>query len=337
MTTDTPHARTPRPPSRPTRPCRPSTSAATSPARRSSCSGRTPTPTSSAQWIGPGRPQRRDPAMGRRATAASWRFTDSTATTSQAFRGCFHTVRPDRIVQTFTWEGMPDERRAGDADLRGPRRRPHPPARASRCATASRPATRWLRSGMETGVNDGLRRARPAARRRRRLTNALRKTAGHASRWSHLSHRPRPLLSLLGGCNGRDVTEPPVNRRSRQAPPTARHSEQLVAVRRVGAGAGDGDGGGARQRAAARSRSSRRPGPASRPPSTSRSHSASSIAAPNVSPAPMVSATSTSTAGASTRPSGRTRSRRRGRGSPPPPPARAPSSRSTDRSTVSPG
>ena len=58
-----------------------------------------------------------------------------------AFRGCFHRCGPDRIVQTFTWEGMPD----GVAletltfeDLGDGRTRLHA---TSRCATASRPAT----------------------------------------------------------------------------------------------------------------------------------------------------------------------------------------------------
>ena len=39
----------------------------------------------------------------------AFRFLDSRDDDQQAFRGCFHTVRPDRIVQTFTWEGMPDD------------------------------------------------------------------------------------------------------------------------------------------------------------------------------------------------------------------------------------
>ena len=64
-----------------------------------------------AQWIGPddvgadidplGRPRRRRLALHR----ARQRRREDFET---AFRGCFHTVREDRIVQTFTWEGMPD-------------------------------------------------------------------------------------------------------------------------------------------------------------------------------------------------------------------------------------
>ena len=45
------------------------------------------------------------------------------------FRGCFHQVTDDRIVQTFTFEGMPRRRLARDVELRGPRRRLDAPAR----------------------------------------------------------------------------------------------------------------------------------------------------------------------------------------------------------------
>ena len=70
------------------------------------------------------------------------------------FRGCFHTVRPDRIVQTFTWEGMPD----GVAletltfeDLGDGRTRLH----ATSLCDSFEARDAWLRSGMEVGVNDG--------------------------------------------------------------------------------------------------------------------------------------------------------------------------------------
>lgn len=70
------------------------------------------------------------------------------------FRGSFHTVRPDRIVQTFTWEGMPD----GVAletltfeDLGDGRTRLH----ATSLCESFEDRDAWLRSGMEVGVNDG--------------------------------------------------------------------------------------------------------------------------------------------------------------------------------------
>ena len=71
-----------------------------------------------------------------------------------AFRGCFHTVREDRIVQTFTWEGDPD----GVAletmrfeDLGDGRTR----LRATSLCDSFVARDQWLASGMEVGVDDG--------------------------------------------------------------------------------------------------------------------------------------------------------------------------------------
>ena len=71
-----------------------------------------------------------------------------------AFRGCFHTVREDRIVQTFTWEGDPD----GVAletlrfeDLGDGRTRLH----AVSLCDSFVARDQWLASGMEVGVDDG--------------------------------------------------------------------------------------------------------------------------------------------------------------------------------------
>ena len=71
-----------------------------------------------------------------------------------SFRGCFHTVREDRIVQTFTWDGMPD----GVAletltfeDLGDGRTRLH----AVSLCDSFEDRDGWLSSGMEVGVNDG--------------------------------------------------------------------------------------------------------------------------------------------------------------------------------------
>jgi uncharacterized protein YndB with AHSA1/START domain len=42
-------------------------------------------------------------------TGGSYRYVHSRDDEEYAFRGCFHELRPDElIVQTFTWEGMPD-------------------------------------------------------------------------------------------------------------------------------------------------------------------------------------------------------------------------------------
>ena len=84
----------------------------------------------------------------------SWRYTAGREDFETAFRGCFHTVREDRIVQTFTWEGMPD----GVAletltfeDLGDGRTLLH----ATSLCDSFEGRDGWLSSGMETGVNDG--------------------------------------------------------------------------------------------------------------------------------------------------------------------------------------
>lgn len=83
-------------------------------------------------------------------SGGSWRFTDR----EHVFRGCFHTVRPDRIVQTFTWEGQPDDvslETLTITDLGDGTTRLHVQSLVD--SFESRDA--WLRSGMETGVREG--------------------------------------------------------------------------------------------------------------------------------------------------------------------------------------
>jgi uncharacterized protein YndB with AHSA1/START domain len=41
-------------------------------------------------------------------TGGSWRYVSTDANGSYGFHGCFHEVRSDRIVQTFTFDGFPD-------------------------------------------------------------------------------------------------------------------------------------------------------------------------------------------------------------------------------------
>jgi uncharacterized protein YndB with AHSA1/START domain len=106
-----------------------------------------------ARWVGPDTRQvvvdQWDATEG-----GSFRFRDSTEADEQAFHGCFHTVRPDRIVQTFTWEGMPDSVALETLtleELGDGRTRLH--VRSLCESFEERDA--WLRSGMEVGVNDG--------------------------------------------------------------------------------------------------------------------------------------------------------------------------------------
>jgi uncharacterized protein YndB with AHSA1/START domain len=83
-------------------------------------------------------------------TGGSWRWVSG----EHGFHGCFHEVRADRIVQTFTWEGMPDSvalETLTFEDLGNGRTRLHT---TSLCDSfAERDG--WLQSGMEVGVNDG--------------------------------------------------------------------------------------------------------------------------------------------------------------------------------------
>jgi uncharacterized protein YndB with AHSA1/START domain len=102
-----------------------------------------------ARWVGP---------AGSTVTIDRWDATDGGAfrfgDDEHAFRGCFHTVRPDRIVQTFTWEGMPDEvalETMTFEDLGDGRTRLH----AFSLCDSFEGRDAWLRSGMEIGVNDG--------------------------------------------------------------------------------------------------------------------------------------------------------------------------------------
>ena len=106
-----------------------------------------------AQWIGPGSLETRIEEWDARS-GGSWRFVSTRDGEEHAFRGCFHEVRPDRIVQTFTYEGDPD----GVAletlwfeDLGNGRTR----LRTQSLVDSFENRDAWLKSGMEVGVNEG--------------------------------------------------------------------------------------------------------------------------------------------------------------------------------------
>ena len=106
-----------------------------------------------AQWIGPSSLETRIEQWDARS-GGSWRFVSTRDGEEHAFRGCFHEVRPDRIVQTFTYEGDPDGvalETLSFEDLGDGRTRLH--ARSLVDSFEGRDA--WLRSGMEVGVNEG--------------------------------------------------------------------------------------------------------------------------------------------------------------------------------------
>ena len=87
-------------------------------------------------------------------TGGSWRYVAARDGEEFAFRGTSTRSATDQIVQTFTWEGMPD----GVAletltfeDLGDGRTRLHAPVAVD--SFEGRDA--WLASGMEVGVNEG--------------------------------------------------------------------------------------------------------------------------------------------------------------------------------------
>ena len=106
-----------------------------------------------ARWVGPDGMDTRIVDWDAR-TGGSWRYVAVRGDEEYGFRGCFHEVGAARIVQTFTWEGMPE----GVAletltfeDLGDGRTRLH----AQSLVDSFEARDGWLGSGMEVGVNEG--------------------------------------------------------------------------------------------------------------------------------------------------------------------------------------
>lgn len=106
-----------------------------------------------ARWIGPDGMDTEildwDPTPGGR-----WRYVARRDGQEYAFRGCFHDVREATIVQTFTWEGMPEAvslETVTFEDLGGGRTR----LQAQSLVDSFEGRDQWLASGMETGVDQG--------------------------------------------------------------------------------------------------------------------------------------------------------------------------------------
>jgi uncharacterized protein YndB with AHSA1/START domain len=106
-----------------------------------------------ARWVGPDGMHTRIVEWDAR-NGGAWRYVASRDGEEFAFRGCFHTVAEDRIVQTFTYEGMPDDvslETLRFEDLGGGYTRLH----AQSLVDSFEARDAWLASGMETGVNEG--------------------------------------------------------------------------------------------------------------------------------------------------------------------------------------
>lgn len=109
------------------------------------------------RWLGPrGLEMRIDHYDCR--TGGSYRYIHSDGAEEYAFRGSFHEVRPDElIVQTFTFEGMPDAvalERLVLTDLGGGRTRLTVTSLVD--SFADRDA--FVASGMEVGITEGYER-----------------------------------------------------------------------------------------------------------------------------------------------------------------------------------
>ena len=106
-----------------------------------------------ARWVGPRSLQTRIEEWDAR-TGGCWRYLSSREGAEFGFRGTFHEVRPDRIVQTFTFDGDPDGvalQTLRFEDLGDGRTRLH----AQSLVDSFEARDAWLASGMESGVNDG--------------------------------------------------------------------------------------------------------------------------------------------------------------------------------------
>jgi len=106
-----------------------------------------------ARWAGPNGMHTRIEEWDARS-GGSWRYVSTRDGQQYGFRGCFHDVRPDRIVQTFTFEGQPDGVALETLWFEN-----LDDGRTLLCAQSlvdsfeARDA--WLASGMEVGVNEG--------------------------------------------------------------------------------------------------------------------------------------------------------------------------------------
>lgn len=110
-------------------------------------------PELAARWIGPDGMTNRIDVWDAR-DGGSWRYVAERGGEEFAFRGCFHRIGDDVIVQTFTWEGMPESvslETIRFEDLGGGLTRLH----AQSLVDSFEGRDAWLRSGMEVGVDQG--------------------------------------------------------------------------------------------------------------------------------------------------------------------------------------
>lgn len=106
-----------------------------------------------ARWVGPDGMDTRIVEWDARDGGA-WRYVAARGDEEYAFRGCFHRITDERIVQTFTFEAMPDDvalETLRFEDLGDGYTRLH----AQSLVDSFEGRDAFLASGMEVGVNDG--------------------------------------------------------------------------------------------------------------------------------------------------------------------------------------
>lgn len=106
-----------------------------------------------ALWVGPDGMTTEIPVWDAR-DGGEWRFVQRRDGEEYRFRGCFHQVIERRIVQTFTYEGEPDEVSLETLtleDLGGGRTR----LRVQSLVDSFESRDAWLRLGMDVGINEG--------------------------------------------------------------------------------------------------------------------------------------------------------------------------------------
>jgi uncharacterized protein YndB with AHSA1/START domain len=106
-----------------------------------------------ARWVGP-HGSKMNILEWDATTGGRWRYDGTLGDNYFAFHGCFHQVGTDRIVQTFTYDEMPDDvslETLTFEDLGDGRTRLH----AQSLVDSFESRDQWLASGMETGVDDG--------------------------------------------------------------------------------------------------------------------------------------------------------------------------------------
>jgi uncharacterized protein YndB with AHSA1/START domain len=106
-----------------------------------------------ACWVGPHGTTMRIVEWDARDGGA-WRWAGSHEGNEYSFRGCFHQITDTRIVQTFTYEAIPDDvalETLTVEDLGDGRTR----LRIQSLVDSFEARDAWLASGMEVGVNDG--------------------------------------------------------------------------------------------------------------------------------------------------------------------------------------